>query len=55
MTGEQVHAVDHDYLWALEVLANKHFDAGVTRSEYREARRIVANRTGRDAPLAWEG
>ena len=47
--------VDRDYLWALEVIARAEFAGVADSATYHEARMIVANRTGQDAPFALEG
>lgn len=52
---EDTHAVDREYLWALETLAAHAFEEDVPASERTRARRIIANRTGRDAPVVREG
>lgn len=54
---EDTHAVDREYLRALEILTAYHAfdDEGVPVDDLVAARRLVANRTGVDAPVAWEG
>lgn len=44
--------VDREYLRALEIAAASMLREGATRSEHREARRVLHARE--DAPLAWE-
>lgn len=45
--------VDREYLRALEIAACTELREDATRSEHREARRVLHGRE--DAPLAWEG